>query len=486
MNNSGRASELTQTKVPPHLTNMKEMKKAAKYYFLMLAFFIAAGSSTPARAQLDALKGAPPATDAPATTAPILVDKRPIFQISATPDLTAQDRAAQANLEIQNLVEGSADVPPDSLIVRHEKGLPIIVLGGRDILTVTQSDARAFTSGKDDLAQLWGNKLALEVSDARKSNSNPLSGIGILVRKSFLDLFKSGIEWLPRLISALVLLVFFWLLAKGGHWMAKTATRRSFLSPNVKQIVNSLTVYFLWALGLLATLSALGFNSSSIMAAVGVSGFVLGFALKDLLEHFLAGLILLIGQQFHIGDQIVVDDFEGTVERIDLRALHLRTYDNRLVMIPNGNVLTSAVISNTDQSYRRRDFTVGIVYSANISDATELALKIVKATPGVLADPEPDVLVEELGASSINLRVRFYTQSRRRDFLTVGSECIRRVKEAFDEADILIPNDIRMITFFDLEQVEELMARYLPRQDGKVPANEHAGVLPRGGRKPVD
>ena len=171
--------------------------------------------------------------------------------------------------------------------------------------------------------------------------------------------------------------------------------------------------------------------------------------------------MLLVGRQFRIGDEIVVKEFEGTVERIELRALHLRTYDNRLVMIPNAEVFTSVVVSNTASPYRRRDFTVGIGYDADIEKAQRIALDTVRETPGVLTDAAADVLVEELAPSTVNLRVRFYMNSLRVDYLRVGSDCIRRVKEAFDREGISMPTEIQTIAIQNLEELEHTGERLL-------------------------
>jgi hypothetical protein len=206
----------------------------------------------------------------------------------------------------------------------------------------------------------------------------------------------------------------------------------------------------------------MGLESGSIATAIGISGFVLGFAFKDILSHFLAGLMLLIGGKFRIGDQIVVREFEGTVERIELRALQLRTYDNRVVVIPNADVFTSAVTSNTASPHRRRAFTVGIGYDDDIDRAQRVALETVCATPGVLEEPNPDVTVDELAPSTVNLRVRFSVNSLRADYVSVGGECMKRVKLAFDREGISMPTNIQTVVIKNLDErlarLEEILS----------------------------
>jgi small-conductance mechanosensitive channel len=186
--------------------------------------------------------------------------------------------------------------------------------------------------------------------------------------------------------------------------------------------------------------------------------------------------MLMIGRQFRIGDQIVVNQYEGTVERIELRAMHLRTYDNRLVIIPNGDVFTSAVTSNTQSPHRRRDFIVGVSYDGDTEKAQALALETMLGTPGVLQEPAPDVLVDELASSSINLRLRFHMSSARADFLKVGSDVMLRVKQAFDREGIIMPYETRTITVNGLaDAVEQMQQTVL----GMI-ANEHTRGATRG------
>lgn len=128
----------------------------------------------------------------------------------------------------------------------------------------------------------------------------------------------------------------------------------------------------------------------------------------------------------------------GTVEPIELKALYLRTYDNRLVIIPNGDVFTSTVTSNTASPLRRRDFVIEIGYDEDIDRAREVALNAVQSVEGVAELPAPDVLIDDLTALTVNLRIRFFTHSQRADYIQVGSECMRRVKEAFRREKIAI------------------------------------------------
>ena len=385
--------------------------------------------------------------------APVKVAGRELFQVSGLGALSAEQRAQKISTRLKTLLDrGEAVRPFTAQDLIRNKNEALITLGGDAIMTVVDGDAQDALMTRDELAMQWGVKMAKAVSEARAAQANPLKGVGMLIANSFRDLLVSVVTWLPRLAGGLILWIMFFFLARLVRRAANAVTSRDAMDSNLRQLIRALAFYGTWVVGMVAILSTLGLNSSGIAAGLGVSGFVLGFAFKDILSHFFAGLMLLLGRQFHIGDQIVVRDFEGTVERIELRALYLRTYDNRLVIIPNGDVFTSVVTSNTASPHRRREFVVGIGYDDDIERAQRVALQTISQVEGVAQEPVPDVLVDELAASTVNLKMRFHTNSQRADYLRVGSECMRRVKEAFDREQISMPTDIQTIFIKNLKE----------------------------------
>ncbi|PQV63116.1 Small-conductance mechanosensitive channel [Abditibacterium utsteinense] len=377
----------------------------------------------------------PTPTAAPSEIAPVGVEGRRLFDVGPSGNSSALQRATRINRRLQNLIEGEVDLPrfsPDA--VKAVGGEQVITLGNVSVITITQSDAEDAGQTSRDLALVQGTVMSRAVRDARASRQNPLRGAGILISNSLRGLISSFLGWLPRVFAAALLILIFYFLARLARAIARASTARLGFDPNLRALLLALSFYGVWLVGTLAILSALGLDSSSLAAAVGVSGFVLGFAFKDILSHFLAGILLLISGKFRIGDQIVVREFEGTVERIELRALELRTYDNRLVIIPNGDVFSAAVTSNTASPHRRRSFVVPIPHQYDIEGALRLMEEAVKNTPGVLETPAPDVIIEDITQDSVILRARFSTNSMRTDYVRVGSECMKNVKLAFTRA----------------------------------------------------
>lgn len=394
--------------------------------------------------------------------ASVQVDGRKLFEIVGGRGLSAGERSDKVNRRLSSLIarhEVLASFSSKDIVVQGNE--TTITLGGEPILSVTEADAQDALTTRQELALLWGSKMAAAIAEVQDAHSNPLKGAGILVRNSFSDLIRGALQWLPRLAGALVLLSIFWLVARFNRWAMTSVIVRTSFDSNTRHLLRALAFYGTWTVGIIAILSTLGLEGGSIATTLGISGFVLGFAFKDILSHFFAGLMLLLGRQFHIGDQIVVKEYEGTVERIELRALYLRTYDNRLVIIPNGDVLTSAVTSNTASLLRRSEFIVGIGYGDDIDRACEIALRTVQGVEGVAVEPEPDVLIDDLAASTVNLKIRFYASSQRAGYLRVGSECSRQVKSAFDRESISMPTDIQTIAFQNLEGIGNELARGL-------------------------
>ena len=402
----------------------------------------------------------------------VQVEGRKLFEVMGSGGLSAAERADRVNRRLSNLIARSEPVRPfNRRDITSHNNETTVNLAGEPIITVTDADAQDALATREELALLWGGKMATAVVDARAARSNPLQGAGIVIRNSFQDLLVSALQWLPRLAGAIVLFIVFFVLARFTRWAMKSIVARTHFDGNLRQLLRAFAFYGTWTIGGIAMLSTLGLDGGSIATTLGISGFVLGFAFKDILSHFFAGLMLLLGRQFHIGDQIVVKDYEGTVERIELRALYLRTYDNRLVIIPNGDVFTSAVTSNTASPHRRSEFIVGIGYDDDIDKARTVALSTIQGVEGVAKEPAPDVLIDELAASTVNLKVRFYANSQRADYLRVGSECRRQVKQAFDREQISMPTDIKTIVIQNLGEVakgvEEITNSHV-RQNGLV------------------
>lgn len=153
---------------------------------------------------------------------------------------------------------------------------------------------------------------------------------------------------------------------------------------------------------MVATIVFPSVKPADILATLGVGSIAIGFACKDILQSWLAGLLLLIRQPFRQGDQIVVGKQEGTVERIEARATVIRTYDGKRVIIPNRSVYTESVTVHTAFHQRRSEYDVGIGYGEDVRKACGVIRHALRDIPGLAADPAPEAIPWELAGSTVN------------------------------------------------------------------------------------
>ncbi|HEV7415643.1 MAG TPA: mechanosensitive ion channel family protein [Tianweitania sediminis] len=255
---------------------------------------------------------------------------------------------------------------------------------------------------------------------------------------------------LPNIAVALVVFALFFLVG----WLV----RRSFLRwaalhdrDNLGDVLGSFLRWIIVAAGTLIALTIVipSLKPGDLVAGLGIGSVAIGFAFKDILQNWLAGLLLLIRQPFRPGDQIVVKDYEGTVQRIETRATIIKTYDGRSAIIPNADVYSNAVIVNTAHQTRRSDYDVGIGYGDSIDEARAAILEAVSGIDGVEANPAPEALVWDLAASTVNLRVRWWTNSVRTDVVHVKAQVLEAIKKALDAAGIDMPFETQVMLVHD-------------------------------------
>lgn len=193
---------------------------------------------------------------------------------------------------------------------------------------------------------------------------------------------------------------------------------------------------------------------ATIISSLGIGTVAIGFAFKDILQNLLAGILLLVNRPYRRGDQIVVKDFEGTVEHIQSRATLLKTYDGRRVIIPNADVYTSPVMVNTAFPTRRDQFDVGIGYGDHPDKAMRVFAAAIAKVEGVEAEPAPEVLPWSLDASSVTLRARWWSQSKRTNVVHLRARVILAIWKAAAENGIDLPFPTQQVLFHD--QTEEV------------------------------
>jgi small-conductance mechanosensitive channel len=293
-----------------------------------------------------------------------------------------------------------------------------------------------------------------------------------------LDAWVDGFfRLLPNIGVGLVVVLVAWGVATGVASLIRSRSS-SKGRDNLGEVLGGFAWWAVMVLGVLlaATIVAPSLKPGDLIAGLGVSSVAIGFAFKDILQNWLAGLLILLRQPFEVGDQVKVGDFEGTVERIETRATLLKTYDGQRVVIPNSDIYTSSVLVRTAFEQRRSQYDVGIGYADDIEQAQQVMLEAVRGVDGVASEPAPEVLPWDLAASWVTLRARWWTESPRADVVQVHARVVRAVKRALDEAAIDMPYETRVHLWHD--QTEAADGDRSAQREG-WPAPNDGGTKPR-------
>ncbi|MEO5816367.1 MAG: mechanosensitive ion channel family protein [Gemmatimonadaceae bacterium] len=202
-------------------------------------------------------------------------------------------------------------------------------------------------------------------------------------------------------------------------------------------------------LGVYVILRVMGLTqlALTIVGGTGLIGLAVGIAFRDITENFLASIFLSIQRPFEPADLIEVAGVTGYVQQLNMRTTVLMNLDGNVVQIPNATVYKSNLRNYTTNCNRREVFDIGIGYDDAIGEAQEIARRVLDAHPAVLQDPEPSVLAQSLGASTVNLRVYFWIDGKQNSWLKVRSSVIRLVKREFQQHGISMPDSAREIIF---------------------------------------
>jgi small conductance mechanosensitive channel len=261
---------------------------------------------------------------------------------------------------------------------------------------------------------------------------------------------------LPNIVLAAIAFIAFFFVARWLKMLVKRLTRRHRQARNLGMVLGRLAQGAVILIGLFVALSIIipTFKAGDLIQLLGISGVAIGFAFRDILQNFLAGILILLTEPFQIDDQIVFKEYEGTVENIQTRATTIRTYDGRRIVIPNSELFTNSVTVNTAYENRRMEYDVGIGYGDDIDEAKRLILEAIHSVEGVLRDPSPDVLVMELAASTVNIRARWWIKPpRRADDLDSRDRVLAAIKNKLTANGIDLPFPTQQILFHD--QTEE-------------------------------
>lgn len=240
-----------------------------------------------------------------------------------------------------------------------------------------------------------------------------------------------------RAVYVLVLLTLAWTLSSWASSVVRAALTRVKFDETLTLFLSRLVRWTILLLAALSCLSYFGVQTTSFAALIGAAGLAIGLAFQGTLSNFAAGAMLLIFRPYKVGDVVNVANNLGKVAEIELFTTAIDTFDNRRFIIPNSSIFGAVIENITYHSVRRIDIPVGTSYSADI-DQTRAALEqAVRGVALVIATPPPEIILTDLGASSVNWQVRGW--AKRESFGDAKQAIIRAVKLGLDEARISIP-----------------------------------------------
>ena len=240
------------------------------------------------------------------------------------------------------------------------------------------------------------------------------------------------IERLPYLVLGVIVFGIFFLIARITRRLIRRLTRQRGSHHGAARVLGRLAEAGLLICGaMVALVIALpSFEPGQLIQLLGISGVAFGFAFRDVLQNFLAGIIILITEPFRIGDQITVSGMAGTVENIETRATLLRTYDSRRIVIPNATLFTQSVVVDTAYPKRRLEHDIQLADVDDPHDLEKHMVSALKAVDGVQNEPPPEVYVLEVAPDTLTLRCRWWvTPTRGDDALRSQDQAMRAIRD---------------------------------------------------------
>jgi len=346
-----------------------------------------------------------------------------------------KDEAIKQRLE--NIIKASQWINNNEVIVNEG----IVILKG-------ETDNEVHSQWTESLANKTDGVIAvinrIQIQNNQSWNLEPAANETII-------LFNKFIGSLPAVVTGLIILLFTWFIAKLVIHLTRTIFRKKIQNPFILNLfARAMSVPF-FVIGIYLTLKLTGLTqlAVTIIGGTGIAGLIIGIAFRDIAENFLASILISLQRPFKVGDIIVINDIKGMVQTVTTRGTIIMTLEGNHVHIPNSTIYKSIIVNLTANPNSRKDFIVGIGYDDNISEAQDIVLGILQNHEAVLKNPEYFVLIENLGASTVNLRVYFWINNIKHSPSKVKSSIIRLTKRAFDSNGISMPDEAREVVFPD-------------------------------------
>lgn len=258
-----------------------------------------------------------------------------------------------------------------------------------------------------------------------------------------------AIRYTPSFIAAIVVLIIgLWLINRFVNFVGR-ALERANTEPTLAKFLKTVVSIGLKVLLVISVAGMIGIQTTSFIAVLGAAGLAIGLALQGSLANFAGGVLILLFRPYKVGDYVEAQGVGGTVKEIGIFNTQINTPDNKRIIVPNGSISNGIITNYSAEPTRRVDFLFGIGYGDDIAKAKEVLTGLAVADERVFDDPEPQIVVGNLGDSAVEIIVRVWANSV--DYWAIKFDLTEQAKIALEEAGISIPFPQRDVHLFQAE-----------------------------------
>jgi small-conductance mechanosensitive channel len=258
--------------------------------------------------------------------------------------------------------------------------------------------------------------------------------------QSINDLLEALVAYSPRILAGVFVLFIFWVFAKILKVAFLRTSGKAKLDPRLRTLVGRLLVVAISVFGVFTAMTVVipKFGFGDLIAGLGFTSFIIGFATKDILSNFLSGILVLWQEPFKIGDYVFVKSNQGQVEHIGVRATRLRMDDGERILIPNGEMYGSTLIIRESGTKRRMNLKISTSYNADIIETKAIIQKVLLEAEGVEKTPKSDVYVTDLASEGVNLSIYFWVDTEENSPIRVFDDIATKIKDSLSRSGITI------------------------------------------------
>lgn len=264
------------------------------------------------------------------------------------------------------------------------------------------------------------------------------------MQEYFSTLAEDIVGSIPNVLTAILIVVISIYAGSGLSRLLKRVLKKQDAEPGVSHLLSQILKWTIISLGVIVALQRF-FDVTAFLAGLGILGFTIGFALQNIMQNFVSGIILLVQQPFKVGHVVGIAGYDGTVLKIGLRTTEMKTLDGRIVFLPNGDVLAQPIVNYTRADLRRVELPIGVAYDSDTEVIRAIILDELKNVKGYVQTPEPLVVFHTFGASSIDLTVYFWDDTLVASPPAAKDEALTRIHQAFKKSNIEVPYPVQVV-----------------------------------------